>query len=90
MGYFPIEIKVEKQLRTDTILISDVLLVPDLRRKLPKGANCGIVAPRKKDIPKRIKIKINETEAILVPDKNDVIGITYIRQKNNQKRLKKH
>lgn len=78
MGYFPIEINLDMQAQTDSILISEVLLVPALRRKLPRYATCGNFAPRKKDVPKKVKILINGEERQLVPDKDDVVGVTYI------------
>ncbi|WP_053993042.1 hypothetical protein [Mangrovimonas sp. TPBH4] len=80
MGYFPVEINYHLKTSTDSISITNMLLVPSLRRELPKNATCGTWAPRKKDIPKKIIILINGVERTLVPDNDDVLGITYIEK----------
>ncbi|MCB9261869.1 MAG: hypothetical protein H6607_05795 [Flavobacteriales bacterium] len=81
-GYFPIEIQLSPQtlLQNDSITISNVKLIKSSAKKIPRKAMCAVYAPKEKDIPKKINIKINGKKNILVPNKAGVRDLTYINQ----------
>jgi hypothetical protein len=64
----------------DTLKITDANFIYSRRRSLPKGASCGNFAPDKKDIPRKISLRINGKKRYFHTDKKGVRCSKYIQK----------
>lgn len=78
LGYFPVILKYDCRSSNDSILVSNVLLVPAQRKKLPKNAICAEFPPKKRDIPRKTKVWINGEKRQLVADRKEVVRVAYV------------